>query len=135
MTALCGHMQCNFHWPSTTMCCVCQLLIFPAFLLLLYSAHYTLCFALSPSTFAVLREQLCSVRTGMNISPCNLGCEPVSQSKLAVWDVPGAKPPTEPVLPMKWGFAEQYPSAGLLAGAEMPLHLLSYMKCLRGKIH
>lgn len=52
----------------------------------------------------------------MNSSPCNLGCEPVSQSKLAVWDVPGAKPPTEPVLPMKWGFAEQYPSAGLLAG-------------------
>lgn len=32
-----------------------------------------------------------------------------------MWDVPGAKPPKEPVLSMKWDFAEQYPSAGLLA--------------------
>lgn len=52
----------------------------------------------------------------MNNSPCKRSCKPVSQSKLAVWCVPGAKPPKEPVLSRKWDFAEQYPSAGLLAG-------------------
>lgn len=44
-----------------------------------------------------------------------MGCKPVSHSKLAVWDVPGAMPPKNPVLSIKWDFAEQHPSAGLLA--------------------
>lgn len=51
----------------------------------------------------------------MNNSSCNMGCKPVSHSKLAVWDVPGAMPPKNPVLSIKWDFAEQHPSAGLLA--------------------
>lgn len=67
----------------------------------------------SPATFAVLGEQLYRVRTGINNSPCNT--EPVSQSRLAVWDIPGAKPLNEPVLSMKW-ILQSKSFSSLLAG-------------------
>lgn len=106
--------------------------ISPSFL---FCAVLTVLCPQSPSTFAVLGEQLCSMRTEMNNSSCNMGCKPVTQQAGSVgraWCNTSQKSSSLNQV----GFCRAAPfSRSPCWGIEMLLHLLSYMKFLKGKIH
>lgn len=129
-------MLCNFHRPFGV-CGVCQVLIFPAFLLLPCSAHDILCFALRALSPLLCQES--SLAVWGQESPTHHVTRAPSQAHRASWQCGMCLAKSLPMsLSSQWSEIVGFCRAVSFSRSPcwgLPLHLLSYMKFLTGKIH